>query len=353
MKLDTLPVNVDINISNLEIKRDAFYNLCFISENDLAPRTIRVATPNQLLSQGYSKESLAYNFLIGVLSQQTMPYVYFRAKRVGESYEQAFDADDNSSYYYVVIQDKSLPTIKAFNNHIVTRDRFKLQFFSGLNHTGLQDTKAVHYYQRPISDIDVSATNKIKLKNFYTNKAYELGYTLEPDEVINEYSLQITRLAYPESAWIARCGDDFPSKMLWLYKYLSKVDVSTTKSIPNLSSTSSKVINNKAVVGSGMTLQGLPIHEQVSLDWLKWAISKNIWNELYSSPKITATKGGKDIIENKVKEVLDVATTEDIFSEYKIKDIVLDTRNETISLKFSATLTHSILKVDVSGELYY
>ena len=43
------------------------------------------------------------------------------------------------------------------------------------------------------------------------------------DEIIS--TLQQHRLAYPEAAWIASCGNEFPSRVSWVYKHFSKVDV--------------------------------------------------------------------------------------------------------------------------------
>ena len=49
MQLNLSPVKVDVNIENYIIKSDAFYNVCFITEDDLAPRTIEVRTLDDLL----------------------------------------------------------------------------------------------------------------------------------------------------------------------------------------------------------------------------------------------------------------------------------------------------------------
>ncbi|WP_247965439.1 DUF3383 family protein, partial [Citrobacter freundii] len=84
------------------------------------------------------------------------------------------------------------------------------------------------------------------------------------------------------------------------------------------------VYSTNVTVGSGLTGQGIVINEQVSLDWVKWAISKNVWNLLYQSGKVNATSEGVVLIENKIKEVLDVAVKEGIFSEYQLLGNTLD-----------------------------
>lgn len=171
--------------------------------------------------------------------------------------------------------------------------------------------------------------------------------------------LQNHHLAYPEAAWIGYCGDSFPSRVQWLHKYLSKVDVLPAKGLEDklpdsgYPNTTSMVMKNRATVGSGKTSEGVPIHEQVSLDWVKWAISRKVWRLLYTKDKISATEGGKELIVNEVKDVLNIAVEEGIFVKYDISDVILNSRNNTISIKFSAELEHTILYVDVSGSLYH
>lgn len=167
--------------------------------------------------------------------------------------------------------------------------------------------------------------------------------------------LQNHRLAYPEAAWIANCGNKFPSRVSWVYKHLSKVDVLSESVIPKegYSTTTSVVMKNIATVGSGKTSQGVPIHEQVSLDWVKWAIRQRVWKTLYTQNKINATEGGIDLIVNEVKYILDIAVEQGIFTQYKIGETKLDRNTNNLQVKFKANLTHTILEVEVNGSLKY
>ena len=98
MQLNLSPVKVNVNIEQYIVKSEAFYNVCFITENDFAPRTIEVKTLNDLLKNKYYRFSLAYDFCRMVLMQQGVSSVLIRAKRSDETYEEAFNADDNSNY---------------------------------------------------------------------------------------------------------------------------------------------------------------------------------------------------------------------------------------------------------------
>ena len=352
MNLNLTPVRVNIDIESLSLERDAFYNACFITENETAPRTLEVSKLKDLLDNGYDRFSLAYNFCVGVFAQQGIPSVTIRAKRVSESYEEAFAADNNSNYYFVSIESKELLVVTSFNDYINSLDDYKLHFFSTPINT-LGNRKAVGYYQNPVSVDELVSDNTVAINNHYLNKAFDSGYDVVGIDTATTEQLQQSRLAYPEGAWIGLCGNVFPSSVQWLYKYLAKVDVVKDKTIPDLMSTTSLVMKDIATTGSGMTNQGIPIHEQVSLDWVKWALSRQVWNTLYTKEKINAKQGGLDLIINDIKMVLDLAVTESMFTKYQITETMLDRNTNTIQVKFTAELTHTILEVEVNGSLRY
>ena len=179
---------------------------------------------------------------------------------------------------------------------------------------------------------------------------------IQDEETLSPVELQQQRLAYPEGAWIGSCGDSFPSRVNWLHKYLSKVDVrkrDATSKVPPLSTTTAEVMKRRATVGSGLTTQGIVIHEQVSLDWIKWALGRKVWKTLYNNERINATSGGLDLVVNDVKEVLNLAIEEEMLSEYRITEVLFDRHSNNLSLKFSCKLMETILFVDISGSLYY
>lgn len=372
MNLNLTPTKVNIDIESLSLEREAFYNICFIAENDVAPRTLEVSKLKDLLDNGYDRFSLAYNFCVGVLSQQGIPSIKVRAKRSSESYEDAFDADNNTDYYFIVIQSKDKNIVSSFNTYVHTSDDYKLLFYSSAE-DAITNSELVQYYQSDLTNLEESKGN-ILVQDYYIYKAfrkpssvrytdrnrwtdrnrYTSGYSIQYsfDSDI-ETQLQQARLAYPEAAWIALCGNKFPSSIQWLYKYLSKVDVNEVKIIPDLTSTTSVVYDNKTTVGSGTTTYGTHIHEKISLDWVKWALSRRVWNTLYTKEKVNATQGGLELISNEVKAVLEVAVSENIFIDYRITDTSLNRNTNTISVKFEASLSYTILEVELSGSLYY
>lgn len=406
MRVETNPINVEITVESESLDRNAFYNVCFITENDVAPRTVEVANLNELLSHGYRRDSLAYNFCLTAFAQQGIPSVFVRAKRTDETYSEAFSSDSNANYYFVVVDSKLESDIAPFNEYLTSADEFKLQFYSSSNDP-IKDRKLVHYYSdfsirlaeimagdfsRLVGDSEnlagrVYASDRAKFSELYIAKA--LKSNVEVEEVYSgeykymagdltklvgdsinlagrtidyekarEYGAeiqyyQLARTAYPEAAWIAECANLFPSRVQWLHKMLVKPEIMKYSEIPENSNTTVIVMDTKATVGSGNTMQGFAIHEQVSLDWVKWAIGRKVWTLLYNASKLPSTVGGTELIKNEMKNVLDLAIEEGVFSKYHIKNISIAKDKETVKASFSATLMHSILGASISGSLYH
>ena len=191
--------------------------------------------------------------------------------------------------------------------------------------------------------------------------------------IVIDFINQQQTLAYPEAAWVAKCGNSFPSHTQWLYKTLNKVEVYTPRADPeeiilarsvsledsdsgffgDYTNYTGVVLGDKVTLGSGTTCTGIPIQEHVGIDWVKWAISKNVWNLLYGKDKVNATNKGVDLVLNSVKEVLEVAVSEEIFTNYKIMSTNLDSKNNSLSIVFRAEVSSTILFVNVGGSLYH
>ena len=165
MELNLTPVKVDIVTEIPTTTKDAFYNLCFIADNNEAPRTIEITQLDDLLSNGYKVTDSAYDFCNSVFLQNGIDKVYIRAKRSGETYEEAFDADDNSTYYYCVIQSKDISVVLKFNDYINTVDQFKLQFFSSKDDVSelIKNRKIVFYFDE---------TNLSEKHTMYASRLY-------------------------------------------------------------------------------------------------------------------------------------------------------------------------------------
>lgn len=381
MELNLDPVKVEIFIEDSEkIEGSAFNTVCFFYKE------LSRETPDELITyslktvveNGFPYASKAYNFCKGVFAQNKGVRVVLRKVLSGETYEEAYKRLENYNYYFVVLEDKDLETNLEFQE-VVDSD-VKLLFFSSDKDVSneILGKKIVCYYQPSFDDFLLYDTRDIVLTDSESALALssatpysqldDIAYWKMGDDIIDwdnsdrvllEYQdikkseADEIPLAYPEGAWIGRCGYTFPSRVQWLFKDLDGVDPFFMKEIPDLTTTSSVIRKNKVTVGSGLTGEGIPINLQVSLDWLKNSLENNCWNLLLTSEKVNATKAGLDMFEQRVKEVLDVSVQQYLFSSYKITERNLDRKNNKVSFKFTANLLHTILGVDkVEGYIY-
>lgn len=212
MEFNLEPVKVDLQIETPSLGRDAFYSLCFITENDEAPRTLKVERLRDLLDNGYDRLSLAYNFCVGVFAQQGMDTVYIRAKRLSESYEDAFSADDNSDFYFVVIESKDLEVLANFNRYIKGADEYKLHFYSNnaQDLTQVSRGKVVNYYHEFDSFTDDLTQSD---PYYYLKKAYGFNtgtrklkggqYPLQEWEVLSSQNTEVLSMNLRQSDYTA------------------------------------------------------------------------------------------------------------------------------------------------------
>lgn len=164
----------------------------------------------------------------------------------------------------------------------------------------------------------------------------------------------MTTLSYPESGWISVCGSYFPSEVQWLYKTFDGINQIDGNKIPLYSNSAYRFGLSDVVttVGTGQTTDGIPIEEQVGMDWLKYAIQKRFWSLLYKQERITATQAGMTMFKNELIYVLDLAVSLEMLTDYTITSSSLDRENCKVAFTFTATFTHTILSAKVSGSLY-
>lgn len=374
--LNYTPIEIELNIEQGNINQNAFYSVGFITENEDAPRTIVVNKLEDLLENGYSRGSNAYNFCKAVLIQGQMNTIIVRSKRENESYFEAYLADDNSDYYYVVLGIKDVSEVLSFNSLLLDSKDLKLQFFSTDEDVSelISGRKIVYYYQPDFIDFPYIAFDSGS--GVQTDEEYflylntfevlntgnvlvsdpESDYTQSDGSDLTFEQAQGRGIKYPEGSWIGLCGNYFPSQVQWLYKNLKNVDTFQLQEIPDLSTISTLMPynNEKSTLGSGKTGQGFNIHEVVSLDWVRYAIQKKLWEVFYNNERVLATAAGMLLLENAVRYVLDIAVQQDIFTAYTITGRNLISSINRASFSFEATITQTILEVKkVEGTIYH
>lgn len=258
MKLNLEPVKVDISIETTSLVREAFYNLCFITENDEAPRTIEVRTLSELLGNGFTRQDLAYNFCVGVFLQKGIESVFIRSKRSYETYEEAFDADDNHNYYYLIIESKDLEVISNFNDYVNSVDDYKLQFYSSDQDT-IQGKKLVHYYQE-LKEPEIPALPEFDFSELPINGGVTINNSLDYyNNIEAKFSVEVNGVLYNEDMSIDIDKVGLSSSGLGVYQdssgnisfYCTNIDVLDVKLVP---SQSQKLYSNTFISGDGVIL---------------------------------------------------------------------------------------------------
>lgn len=406
-QLDKSPTKVNINIEQpVGLTYTAFESILFIAENNLLEdKEYKFEKLGEVIEAGFGYGSSTYNFCRSAFKVGRKCVVYVRLKRRDESYEDCYDKRDNSNFYYVVIESKNFRDIYNFNQHI-SKDT-KLHFFSTYEDVGhlIGGMKVVYYWQPTYNDfllldnkdfVALDSERYIRLQGsgelFRDVDSFWMfdggqgdietyRYLADEDENVlwdfNEFlayqqptvdndnyvawdedgAIPLDNIDYttpqeannipnfyPEAAWIARCIG-FPTRTQWLYKTLEGVEGFDVDNIPLNSNTSTYVRNSKVTLGTGCTAQGVRIEQQVFLDWLKWAIQHNMWNLLYTSEKVPATRGGLSLFEHRLKEPLDYSLDQQAISDYSITESKIYDQDK-VSFKFKITLMHSILGVD-------
>lgn len=122
------PISVNITVENSVLLPDAFNSIGFLTYNDNSPRNLVVNKLDDLLNNGFTRDSKAYNFCYGVFLQGRLNNIVIRSVRENESYYDAYISDNNSSYYYVIIESKDVNDVITFTNKV--SDQLKLVFYS-------------------------------------------------------------------------------------------------------------------------------------------------------------------------------------------------------------------------------
>lgn len=122
------PISVNITVENSVLLPDAFNSIGFLTYNENSPRNLVVNKLDDLLNNGFTRDSKAYNFCYGVFLQGRLNNIVIRSVRKNESYYDAYISDNNSSYYYVIIESKDVNDVINFTSKV--SDQLKLVFYS-------------------------------------------------------------------------------------------------------------------------------------------------------------------------------------------------------------------------------
>ena len=310
------PVVVNISLTQARLERYAFYTPAFISEWEDTDRSVEVFQLSDVIKAGYSQDSSAYIYCALAFAQtERVDSVILVAKKSNETYLEAYKESPINKYYFLSLESKNEDDVLEISDYLLLTDTYKLIFIS------------------KYKDISLKLQGR-------RNIVWIWDGNLDMELSINQH---------PESAWISRCGNLFPSHVQWSCKELIGVSTQDTFTPQAPFNTPSNwydgVMDYPVTWGDGTTCNGEWIDSVVFDDWLRWAIQRNVWKLFKNTPKINATDNGVEQIELKIREVLDFGVEQNGIISYKVTEKSYDRLSRSSSFKFNYTRVHAIIGV--------
>ncbi len=323
---DKQPVKIEISVIAPSVSKLSFYTPCFISSNDQVISEVEVYSLKDVLDNGYTEDSDAYEYCkLAFIQSPRVESVILIAKRSDQTYFEAIALSKHSKYYYVTINSKDPLDVFNLANSLLSINYTKLVFHSSdeLDFGVLSGLVNVVVLYQGVKWLWDTGLNIVwDNDDFVANDSYK----------------------YPEAAWISRCGCIFPSLIQWLEKELVGIDSEDINDVRDFNYTTS-IEDYNVTWGNGTTCDGEWIDHRVFEDWLKVSIQRNIWNLFKSSPKVSASKNGVDNISLRLKEVLEFGVKQDGIISYKIKNPVVNRMTRSVAIDFEYERQHAIIGV--------
>ena len=323
---DKQPVKIEISVVAPTVQKSSFYTPCFISENDEVVSEVEVFSLSDVLENGYTEDSDAYEYCnLAFLQSPRVDSVVLVAKRSNQTYFEALSLSNHVKYYYVTIDSKDTQEVFNLSTSLMTLNYTKLVFYSS-------------------SDLDFSILNGLSnVVVLYQGVRWlwDTGLNIEWDTdelVANDLYI------FPEAAWISRCGCIFPSLIQWLTKELVGIESEDITGIEDYNY-STNIEDYNVTWGNGTTCDGEWIDNRVFDDWLKVSMQRNIWNLFKVSPKLSSSNGGVDNVSLKMKEVLEFGVKQQGIISYKIKTPIVNRMTRVMSIDFEYERQHAIIGV--------
>lgn len=171
-----------------------------------------------------------------------------------------------------------------------------------------------------------------------------------------------------DAAWLGRQLPTIPGSSNWAFKTLTGViadDLLSSSAIFDNNGNTYESIAGQSITRYGKVSSGEWIDTIRGADWLQARLQENLYSTMINSEKIPYTDAGGDIIENKMREVLDqavennfIASNADGTGKYTITipnvaDIPsADNLARSFSgASFKGTLANAVNKIGISGNL--
>lgn len=334
MTTQTLPENVievSIDVEGSLSEVDAFNTVAFFTVSDDTERNVKVSSVGDVLSAGFTEDSKAYNFCLGVFNQNKMSQVVLRSVRSTESYLDSYNAYSNNSYYFLVVDSKDIDIVLEFRQSLEDASQQKLMFFSSSEDvsdkvSGL--SRLVYYYDTNLNEdlpecfYEFDSGNYIQLDS----EGYLLPETCKVDvsrSFINEVQTNCKIIGATVKT----------RKFNYLNSYL--YPIFTVESISTQTDLNS--VKQRVSIGKSETFEeigtGFSIKSATQKDVLK---SKTLTPEIVATKFKIASVTQRDTLKTTKSSVESVSVDFSVIGATQ-KDVLIVTNNsvENLSTKFS------------------
>jgi len=333
-------VNVQISRETESVDRQSFGTPLFMTEITTVATRVKSYANIDAVADDYAATDEAYKMAAAAFSQEIRPdRVKIGQKADAETYAEALQAviDEDDDWYGLAIES----TLEA-------------------------DILAVAAFIEPRVKIFIARTADADV---ITNATDDVASTLNAAEY-DRTAVMFHKLAgsqYIDCAWLGDCLPRDPGSQTWMFKTLNTI------TFDNLTAGEKDYAHGKAantyerVAGVNITQKGTMAGEEYidvirGIDWLTARIKERVFTRLINSPKIPFTNAGIAVIENAVREQLDIALDQDLIAPepaytVTVPDVLdtdeLDRQNRQLKgVDFRARLAGAIHYVEIRGAVY-
>lgn len=192
---------------------------------------------------------------------------------------------------------------------------------------------------------------------------------LNYDRTMTIYNADTTNY-FIDCAWLGRQLPNVPGSSNWAFKVLSGVIAdnllsSESSAIFGFNGNTYETISGQSITRYGKVASGEWIDIIIGADWLRSRLQENLYLTLINVEKIPYTDAGGDIIENKMREILDQAVANNFIAsngdgvglyEINVPAVADISTSDKLArffsgITFSGTLAGAVNKIGIAGTL--
>lgn len=332
-------VNVQISRETTAIDRESFGIAMFVVEDNVFDSGERVRSYSSIagVAEDFATTDSAYKMALAAFSQEVrLTRIKIGQKDVSEDWDEALTAisEVDDVWYGLACDTVDAAEIVEIAAWVEARTKI---------------------YIAKSSDSDV-----------ITNSTTDVGSDLQDANYARTALLwhSLATTTYPDCAWLGNCLVRDPGSQTWKFKTLPAITVDSFTATQKDAMIGKNVNFYERIAGVNITREGTMAEGEYidvirGIDWLTARIQERVYERLVNSPKVPYTNAGIAVIENCVREQLDIAVDRGVIAPEPPYTVtvpdVLDTdsadRADRIlrDVEFEGRLAGAIHSVTITG----